>query len=95
MRQEASKGFEADLLYLPVWQEIVGVFQGTSVDQHTIYVRINQRVLAFHNGSREATYARDRLTSIRVGTKIAILRTDLPNKPLLIRQILDEKEGFG
>jgi len=74
--------------FLGFWDEIVGVVRRVSMDEHFTYIEINDTLLAIDNGSREA----NELGGINSGERIAILRTDLPDNPLLIRRISEERK---
>jgi len=73
--------------HLAEWCELVGTFQAVTVDRHSTYVRIDGTSFAFHNGLRGIMHVRDDLDNINSGERIAILRTDLPENPLLIRRV--------
>jgi hypothetical protein len=74
-------------IHLPPWSELVGTFEGLSIDQDFIYVKVSESSLALQNESDEAAYVQKRLENSIVGRKIAILRTDMPGKPLLVRLV--------
>ena len=74
-------------LHLPFWSEFVGVFKGPYKDQNYTYIKMKEGSLLFRNESNETTYVREKLNNNIIGRKIAILRTDVPGEPLLIRLV--------
>lgn len=82
-----STEHEIELLHLVPWSEVTGTYHGSQVDGHHIYVRIGKRAVAFAVESREASLVRRRLSENMVGRKIGILKTNLPDKPLLFRVV--------
>ncbi|MFH0896898.1 MAG: hypothetical protein V1850_02470 [Candidatus Bathyarchaeota archaeon] len=74
-------------LPLSVWSEVVGAFGGLSRDRAFTYVKIDGWLLTFHNESDEAIYVQERLDDNIIGRKIAILRTDILEKPILVRLV--------
>lgn len=78
-------------IILSLWHEFVGGFGGLQIENNLTCIRIDDKVLAFHRNSREASYVRDKLNSISLGKQIAILKTDLRNKPFIIRTVSQER----
>ena len=72
------------IIHLMPWMEISGRLRGISRDDYFTYVRIGNVVLSFANGSPEAKFLMQRLDKW-VGQKVAILRTDIPKKSLMVR----------
>jgi len=72
---------------LSFWDEIVGIFEGVSVDEDFTYITINDKLLAFHKDSNEGRHVTKRLANVKLGSRIAILRTDSIETPLLVRFI--------
>jgi len=73
--------------HLGLWTEIIGELQEISSDESFIYLKIGSKMLSFPKESDEASYVQTRLATNLIGRKIAMLRTDIPRKPLLIRLI--------
>lgn len=91
-----STEHEVKLLHLVPWSEVIGTYHGFYVDVGHIYVRVGKRVVAFPDGSREATLVRKTLNERMVGRKIGILRTeDLPDRPVLIRVVIKALDQAG
>lgn len=78
---------ESKTLQLPLWSELVCTFNGLSANQHFTYIKTSRGLLAFRNGSVETTYVQEKLSKELIGHKIAILRTDIPEKPLVVRLV--------
>jgi len=74
-------------VWLPPWSEMVGVYDGIIIEEDFTHVKINGKVISFKNGTKEATLLQQYLNEKMIGRKIRILRTDLPDKPILIRLI--------
>lgn len=67
------------------WEEIIGTFRGVVKEEFSISIRIEDSQLVLHSDSVEAKMAEEQLNGVLIGMKIALLRTDIPEKPLLIR----------
>jgi hypothetical protein len=75
---------------LQPWQEIVGTLREIKVegDQTTAILRYTRQVdfvISYLNGTKEAKILQT-LDNL-LGKKVAILRTDIPEKPILARTI--------
>lgn len=75
---------------LQPWQEIVGTLREIKVegDQTTAILRYTRQVdfvISYLNGTKEAEILQS-LDNL-LGQKVAILRTDIPEKPILARTI--------
>jgi len=75
---------------LQPWQEIVGTLREIKVegDQTTAILRYTRQVdfvISYLNGTKEAEILQT-LDNL-LGKKVAILRTDIPEKPILARTI--------
>lgn len=77
---------QGNAIHLRLWMELTGKLCGISRDEHFTHVRIEHWMLSFPNGSEEADLLRQKLAKA-VGKKIGVLRTDLPDNPLLVRVI--------
>ena len=75
------------LLWLEPWMEIKGELRKISRDDSYLFVEIDGKTIAFRRDSTEASYIHDNLSNNSIGREIAILKTDLPEKPLVIRLI--------
>lgn len=73
-------------IHLPYWTELVGEFRGVSVDHQFTYVKFGRKTLALRNDSLDK-FVEQKLASIKIGSRIAFLATDLPEHPYLVRKI--------
>ena len=71
-------------IYLLPWFEVIGIFTGLFTDNYYIYLKIDNKVLSFPKDSDEAIYLKEKLDTVLVGRKIAILQTDIHKKHLLV-----------
>ena len=69
---------------LEPWMEIVGKLQRLFIDDDYLYVEIDNNVLRFRKESDETSYLQRELDGL-VGKQIAVLRTNMPEKPILVR----------
>ena len=67
-------------IHLHSWSEIIGKLQ--DIDERYAYIRVDKRIIPVDFRGNELL---DGFARIAIGTKIGILRTDLPEKPLLVR----------
>ncbi len=71
------------------WQEVMGRLDDLKKKESTVQVSINTggniSTLEFSRDSREAEILLEDLKDVDEGKKIGILRTDLPNRPIVIR----------
>ena len=74
-------------IQLALWSELIGTYKGFSIDGHSVHVRIDDNVVSFVIGSEEASLLQQILSDNMMGRKIGILKTDLIDRPLLIRLI--------
>jgi hypothetical protein len=75
---------------LQPWQEIVGILKEIKVegDQTTAILRYTRQVdfaISYLNGTKEAEILQT-LDNL-LGQEVAILRTDIPEKPILARTV--------
>lgn len=73
---------------LKPYEEAIGTYEGLSISENevTLTLSINKIVkLTFPKQSLEANILINALKDIQKGTKITLLRTDSPTKPLIIR----------
>ena len=85
--ENASNPIQGKQLHLGAWTEIIGKLRGIFSDEHFVYLRIDDKVLPFPKSSDEAEQIRERLDDNVIGSKVALLRTDIPGKPLCIRKV--------
>ena len=78
---------EPQAVRLPLWSEVVGVFNGLSSDDSRIYINIGNKKLYIPKESIESETAVDNLHQGLIGHKIGLLHTDEPMKPLVVRLI--------
>lgn len=71
---------------LTPWTEVVGTFQGFSVEWPFIYVKVGDKILQLPNESSLALYFQENCDRL-IGAEVGVLKTDLPEKPFLIRLI--------
>jgi len=72
---------------LALWSELIGTYKGYVIDDQCIHVRIDDNVVSFVIGSEEESSLQQILSDNMLGRKIGILKTDLIDRPLLIRLI--------
>lgn len=85
--ENASSPIRERQFHLGAWTEIIGKLCGIFSDENFIYLRIDDKVLPFPKSSDEAEHIRERLDDSIIGSKVALLRTDIPGKPLCIRKV--------
>lgn len=78
---------QGEQIRLALWAELIGPYGGFVIDGHYIRVRIDDNVVSFVIGSEEAILLQQILNDNMIGRKIGILKTDLIDKPVLIRLI--------
>ncbi|MEM2099664.1 MAG: hypothetical protein QXU99_08030 [Candidatus Bathyarchaeia archaeon] len=81
---------------LKIWEEATGLLQGSSINKNNVTITlITQKVLHinFPRGSDEAKIILGATKKLQK-KKITILRTDIPQKPLIIR-VLDNTENLS
>jgi hypothetical protein len=78
--------------YLEEWEEATGVFRGIKSENLTVSVLFNEFRVPFLAESEEAKIAKERLNSALIDQIIALLKTDIPNKPLLVRLHMNVKD---
>jgi hypothetical protein len=83
---------EASEIRLEAWQEFVGIFRGIAKDEFRIAVLFNDSRVIFNPESHEAKIVEKRLNGGFIGQRIAILKTDISERPLLIRFEVDGRE---
>ena len=77
-------------VHLKPWMEIRGKLQKIETDEHNLYLDIDRTHLVVRREVVEASLIENDLTKNKIGFDIAILRTDIPDKPILIRFIKNE-----
>ena len=80
-------GSRLEKFHLGAWVEIIGELLEISSDEYSIYLKIDNKVLSFLKESIEAKYLQQILDDSVIGRKIAVLRTDISEKPLFIRLV--------
>lgn len=81
---EGSARDEEQLVALEPFEEIVGRLEQLKQTESAVVIELDVGTLQFPAASREATICQDRLVG-REDERIAILRTQSPETPLLIR----------
>ena len=74
-------------IYISPWSEIVGIYFGLIIDECFTQVKIGNNAVSFPKDSDEEKYLRNRLNNSLIGSKIGILKTDMSDKPILVRRI--------
>jgi len=69
------------------WEELVGIFESIEIDDLTFRVNLHNHQLVLTSDSKEARVLGAELTSKFEGMRVGLLRTDLPEKPILVRVI--------
>ena len=72
-------------IYLSPYEEACGVFRGLEKDDYSVSVLFEDFQVAFNSDSTEAKIVEEALVEAIPGEKIAILRTDIPEKPIIVR----------
>ena len=75
---------DTDSLRLQPWQEYVGEFAGLCEEQGFLIVEFSKCRLRFNDPSPSAEILRDELAGVE-GRRVTILRTDLPDRPVVIK----------
>ena len=78
-------------LHLESWMEIRGKLQKISEDDYHLFLAVDNKVLVIKKEFNETSYIMDNLKQNYLGKEIAILKTDIPDKPLLI-QFISKKD---
>jgi hypothetical protein len=74
-------------IFLPFWSEIVGTLNSFHFDDDAIQIVIDNKILTCLNNPEEITCFKENLDSTSIGRRIAVLRTDNPDKPFRIHLI--------
>ena len=80
-----SKIQDKEPIKLDFWTEVVGELSKIFEDEIHLYLKLDNCVLSFKKGSREAEYIKEQCIKEFYRKVIAVLRTDIINKPILIR----------
>ena len=73
-------------MYLEPWTEIKGKLLKISQDEQYFYLDFDGSILVLRKEFTESVFNEEDLSGF-VGKEIAILRTDIPEKPLIVRLI--------
>jgi hypothetical protein len=76
---------EASEIRLEAWQEVIGTFRGIAKEDFRTTVLLGNSRVIFYPESAEAKMIEEQLNGRLIGEKIAILRTDIPEKPVIVR----------
>lgn len=79
---------ELDELHLPIYSEHRGYFKGLETDSVFVHALIDDKELVCPRDSVEGKIVAKALKDVPIGSLVAILRTDITSKPLMVR-ILD------
>jgi len=66
---------------LPLWSKAIGTFVRCFRDYHFVCLKINNTLLAFAKESKEAEVILKKLGQCPSGTKIGVLKSDIPENP--------------
>jgi adenylate kinase family enzyme len=90
--QKTSKGWvfwiQQQKTELKPWEEAVATFEDLQTTDENVTLKLSTKkeiIISYPKNSKEAETITQTLTNIPKGTKIAILATDIPEKPLLVR----------
>jgi hypothetical protein len=67
--------------------EIIGKLHKISRDDHYIYLKIGEKNIPLNREIGEALCLRGKIDTL-IGKSIALLRTDIPDKPFVVRLIV-------
>lgn len=70
------------------WVELVGIVRFGSKDRSYAYVEIENRLLRVNQGKPEMDTILGAICDMKIGKKVGILFTDLPDKPVVVRAIV-------
>lgn len=73
-------------VYLRLWDEVLGVYQGVEITEIQATLLLRKLRIRFPVHSPEAEILK-KLDDSFLGKRIGILKTDVPNKPVVIRVI--------
>lgn len=87
---------EGERITLTHWEEIIAEFREIKKSEKSVIVSLSldarEHLLQYPTSSKESELLEKNLKNVKKGTKIGILRTDLIDSPLKIRQIDDSEE---
>ena len=78
------------ILHLRDREEIIGVFKGFVEVDYQVHIWFDNSQLIFNLETTEAKILKEKLEGVMVGEKISILKTDIPEKPIVVR--IDEMD---
>ena len=77
---------------LQPWQEVIGTYEALEVGEYNVILTLSRTCrnlkITFVKSSAEAKKLTQTLINTAKGTKIALLKTDDPQKPLLLRVLM-------
>jgi hypothetical protein len=71
---------------LRLWEEVIGTFRAINKDYSEVSVNIGNYQIIFPIDALEAKIIESIASKGWLGKKVGFLRTDLPERPLLIRR---------
>ena len=83
---ERSKSIH-NIEWIKPWKEITGKLNDFSSDEYGVSLKVGDQVIIFDRDSREAACITEFLDEDFRGKYIAILKTDIPEKPVIIRLV--------
>lgn len=73
---------------LKKWEEIIGKFRGINQDNGCLNIHMDGfSPLSYPLDSIESSILKKELEDVESGTKIGILRTDIKDKPIVVRLV--------
>jgi hypothetical protein len=72
--------------HLAFWTEIVGILNNYQFTNDFLQVVVDNKILTLRTVP-QSKYLQELLNTILIGQKVAVLRTDIPDKPFLIHSI--------
>jgi hypothetical protein len=69
---------------LEPWMEIIGELRSLSADDKYISLGIDEKTISFRKDSLEELYIQEKVTEDFIGQRISVLRTNIPERPILV-----------
>jgi len=78
-------------IYLTPYEEACGVFRGLEKDDYNVSIIFDDFQVIFNQDSVEAKIVEEKLNKGIIGERIAVLKTDITDKPLIVVEKMREK----
>jgi hypothetical protein len=72
-------------ILLREWEEIQGIFRGLVEEKNLVFIQFDDSQLVFSSEALDGEIAKNKLNGRLIGNRISILRTDISEKPIIIR----------